>query len=51
MPAPDLVSSLRRLTLRPRDETIRSCLDWFTVDLFVGGDGEVVAVTLDLYEP
>ena len=37
------------LSLQPTG--IDSCLQWFTVDLFLNGDGQVVAITLDLFEP
>jgi len=30
---------------------IDSCLDWFTVDLFLNDAGQVAAITLDLWEP
>ena len=39
----------RRVSLQP--ETTTSCLEWWTVDLFVDTDGPVGAVTMDLYEP
>ena len=50
--APEQVASLRRVSLQPSDAlTITSCIGWFTVDLFVDGDGTIEAVTLDLWEP
>ncbi len=39
----------RRVSLQP--ETTTSCLEWWTVDLFVDTDGTIGAVTMDLYEP
>jgi hypothetical protein len=30
---------------------IDSCIQWWTVDLFVTDDGRIGAVTLDRYEP
>ena len=50
-PAPELVAGLRRVSFQPAEASIDSCLMWFTVDLFVNEDGEVVAVTLDIWEP
>lgn len=47
-PPPGLADH-RRMSVQPA--SIRSCLQWWTVDLFVGEDGRVEAVTLDLYEP
>lgn len=39
----------QRISLQP--ETTTSCLEWWTVDLFVDADGNIGAVTMDLYEP
>lgn len=39
----------RRLSIQPA--SVRSCLQWWTVDLFLASDGKVEAITLDLYEP
>ncbi len=47
--APTGLEGLIRISTQPLDAT--SCLEWFTVDLFVNADGEIEAVTLDLYEP
>ncbi len=49
MPAPKRVSDLRRVSVQPRDS--ESCLQWWTVDLFVMPGAEIKAVTLDLWEP
>lgn len=49
VPPPEAVGDLRRVSLQPRD--ISSCLQWFTVDLFLAPGGQVRAVTLDLWEP
>jgi hypothetical protein len=46
---PAEVASLRRLSVQPR--TVTSCLEWFTVDVFVTRSGWIRAITLDLYEP
>jgi hypothetical protein len=51
VPAPAAVQALRRVSVQPAEASITSCLEWFTVDLFVTPVGEVEAVTLDLYEP
>lgn len=49
MPAPQGLEEARRISFQPTD--IDSCLQWWTVDLFVSGDGDVEAVTMDLWEP
>jgi hypothetical protein len=41
------VPSMRRVSTQPSETT---CLSWYTVDLFMQ-DGEIHAVTLDLWEP
>ena len=46
---PASVSDLRRLSIQPRET--ESCLQWFAVDVFVSAEGEIVAVTLDLFAP
>jgi hypothetical protein len=38
-----------RISTQPLDAV--SCIDWYSIDLFVDADGQIVAVTLDLYEP
>jgi hypothetical protein len=48
MPAPVEVAALRRVSAQGTSD---SCLSWWTVDLFVTPEGEVAAVTLDLWEP
>lgn len=50
-PAPAGFNHHRRVSIQPAEGTFSSCLEWFTVDLFVSDDGIVDAVTLDLYEP
>ena len=49
VPPPQEVADLDRVVVQPRDPD--GCLDWWTVDAFVNGDGEIEAVTLDLWEP
>jgi hypothetical protein len=49
VPPPPQVSELERVAVQPRE--LISCLDWWTVDAFVNADGEIEAVTLDLWEP
>lgn len=51
VPPPEEMADLRRVSVQPRFEEAYSCLDWWTVDLFVTADGEIAAVTLDLWEP
>jgi hypothetical protein len=48
-PAPPRVASRRRISVQPR--RVESCLQWWSVDLFLTRDGHVRAVTLDLWEP
>jgi hypothetical protein len=45
------LADLRRAGAQPAPGTFLSCIDWWTVDLFVDARGRVVAVTLDLYDP
>lgn len=47
-PPADLVGS-RRVSVQPTD--IDTCLNWWTVDLFVSPAGRIEAVTLDLWDP
>ncbi len=49
VPAPDGLTDLRRVSMQNAEAT--SCLEWWTIDFFVDQNGEVVAVTLDLYGP
>lgn len=49
VPAPDGHEVYRRVSVHPVDAT--SCLEWFTVDLFLTEDGAIESITLDLYEP
>jgi hypothetical protein len=51
VPAPQSLRSTRRISLQPRPPTVSSCLEWFTVDLFLGDGGSVAGVTLDVWEP
>lgn len=49
VPAPAGYEALRRVSVHPADAT--SCLEWFTVDLFMDDHGAIEAITLDLFEP
>lgn len=51
MAPPDGLQTLRRVSLQPADDTIDTCLRWFSVDLFLNQERRVVAVTLDIWEP
>lgn len=51
VPAPAGFAEARRVSLQPAPETIDSCLDWFTVDLFLDDAGQIAAVTYDIWEP
>jgi len=46
---PSRVAHLRRVSVQPA--VIESCLQWWTVDLFLSPNREIVAVTMDLWEP
>jgi hypothetical protein len=48
MPPAREVEELRRVSVQPVG---MPCLLWWTVDLYVTEDGEIAAVSLDLYEP
>ena len=50
VPPPPDVASHARVSVQP-DVTGESCLQWWTVDLFVDASGQIEAVTLDLWEP
>jgi hypothetical protein len=49
-PSPEL-ADYRQLSIQPADDMYTSCLDWWSVDLFMDDAGRIHAVTLDLYEP
>jgi hypothetical protein len=49
VPPPPSVAQLRRIWVQPAAPD--GCLDWWTVDAFVNRDGEIEAVTIDLWEP
>lgn len=42
-------ADLRRVSVQP--VRIDGCLSWWTVDLFLSADGQIRAVTMDLWEP
>jgi len=49
MPPPDQVAVLRRISIQPTGTD--SCLEWWTVDLFLTDIGSIAAVTIDVWEP
>lgn len=49
MPINDDFVGLRHLSIQPSDAA--SCLEWWTVNLFLNGGGLIAGVTLDLWEP
>jgi len=49
MPPPDQVAALRRISIQPTSTD--SCLEWWTVDLFLTDIGSMAAVTIDVWEP
>ena len=48
---PSRFRTARQVVLRPTSRSIDSCLQWWSVDLFVGADGLVRGVSLQLWEP
>lgn len=51
VPAPSGLADARRVSVQPTDDSITSCLAWFSVDFFLDSNRDIVAVTLDLWEP
>lgn len=49
VPAPARLAAFRRVSVQPEEPM--SCLSWWTVDLFLGSDGRIQAVTMDHWEP
>lgn len=49
MPVNPAFAGLRHLSIQPTDAT--SCIEWWTVDLFLDGTGAIAGVTMDLWEP
>jgi hypothetical protein len=49
MPPPRGLEDHRRLSIQPAAP--RSCLQWWTVDLFLNADGNVAAITVDFFGP
>lgn len=51
VPPPAGLEGQRRVSVQPAEDSISSCLAWFSVDLYVDEQGRISAVTLDLWEP
>jgi hypothetical protein len=51
VPPPPEVAALRRVSVQPKQGPGESCLQWWTVDVFLLPDDRIAAVTLDHYEP
>lgn len=51
VPPPDGHASHERISVQPQLGPQDSCLMWSTVDFLLEPSGEVVAITLDMYEP
>jgi hypothetical protein len=51
VPPPRGLEAMRRVSLQPAGDSITSCIAWFTADLFLDRDRNIVSVTLDLWEP
>lgn len=49
VPALEGLGGARRLSIQPATAT--SCLEWWTVDIFVDESGQVVGITMDRFEP
>lgn len=49
VPAPDGFENHRRVSVQPTGAT--SCIEWWTIDFFVGDAGRIDAITLDLFGP
>ncbi|HEX7172833.1 MAG TPA: hypothetical protein VF365_09530 [Candidatus Limnocylindria bacterium] len=49
VPAPSEMANLRRVSVQPVRPA--ACLQWWTVDLFIGRDGVIQAITVDFGEP
>lgn len=45
------VADLRRVAIEPDPAAIASCIQWWRIELYVTPNGQVAAVTLDLWEP
>lgn len=48
-PPPSQFESHRRISIQP--EMATSCLEWWTIDFFIDDDGDIAAITLDLFAP
>lgn len=48
-PAPGHLADLTRISIEPTQ--VESCIDWFTVELYLDPDGIVQAILLDLFGP
>lgn len=51
VPPPDGYEDLDRVSVQPRQGLRSGCLEWTTVDFFLGPNGDVAAITLDIWEP
>ena len=51
VPAPRGLTDKRRVSVQPAEDSTTSCLAWFSVDFFLDSNRDIVAVTLDLWEP
>lgn len=51
VPAPASLAGLRRVSAQPAGDSIDSCLQWRTFDVFFDVDGRVAGVTVDWWEP
>ena len=48
-PAPPGYGDHRRISIQPTSAT--SCLEWWSVDLFMDANGDIAVITLDLFAP
>jgi hypothetical protein len=50
LPAPPELARYRRISIEPAEGTIESCIDWWSIELFVD-DGRIVGVAADAVGP
>lgn len=50
LPAPPELAGYRRIAIQPAEDTIESCIEWWSIEVFVD-DGEIVGVAGDAFGP
>lgn len=51
VPPPPGLEPQRRVSVQPAERSIDSCLQWFSVDLYLDDEGRISTVTFDRWEP